>query len=405
MSRNYRCVTATSLVEIEPHRAAWQDLVSRAVEDNFYLSPVFLLATLRHHSLERYLVVFVYRTDAGGERLVAVAPFSRNRPTLKIPFTVLSGFASPHGYLSHPLLDRDDADDALQALWEWIEQPTQPWQMIFFHGVSEASPFLPRLKSLLEKRDRRFLSKRMFMRPMLGRHESFDAYLASLSPTRRKNYRRRWKQLMNDGAVDVVLHRNLEQAGDLAERFLRLEQRSWKGSHGTAMACDPEDASFFREMVQNGGREGNLFFVELKFNGKPIAMTSNFVVGQTLFAFKIAYDPDYHEYSPGILAEVRTVRLFQETPEIMRGEGGATGVSYLRSYWRDLVEMRAFYIAMPRLLPHGYLSLLSWVWRGKGIFRRVTQKAPQLVGLKLYAMAPGPVATGNEMLLATCQLS
>jgi CelD/BcsL family acetyltransferase involved in cellulose biosynthesis len=404
MSRNYRCVTATSLAEIESHRAAWLDLMLRAVEDNFYLSPAFMLATLRHHALESYLVVFVYRADAGGERLVTVAPFSCNRPTLKIPFTVLSGFASPHGYLSHPLLDRDDADDALEALWEWIEQPTQPWQMIFFQGVSEASPFLPRLKSLLEKRGRRFLSKRMFMRPMLGRYESFDAYLASLSPTRRKNYRRRWKQLMNDGTVDVVLHRNLDQAGDLAERFLQLEQRSWKGLHGTAMACEPEDTGFFREMVENGGRTGNLFFVELKFNGKLIAMTSNFIVGQTLFAFKIAYDPEYQEYSPGILVEIETVKLFQATPELLRGEGGATGESYLRSYWRDLVEMRALYIAMPGLLPHGYLSLLSSLWRGKRIFRQVTHGAPQLVCLKLNAVTPGPVSTGNEILLATCQL-
>lgn len=401
MSRNYRCVTAASLAEIEPHRAAWLELMSRAVEDNFYLSPAFLSATLRHHSLERYLVVFVYRTDAGDERLVAVAPFSRKRPTLKIPFTVLSGFASPHGYLSHPLLDRDDADGALEALWEWIEQPTQPWQMIFFQGVSEASPFLPRLKSLLEKRDRRFLSKRMFMRPMLGRHESFDAYLASLSPTRRKNYRRRWKQLVNDGVVEVVLHRHPGQAGDLAERFLQLEKRSWKGSHGTAMACEPEDASFFREMVQNGGHGSNLFFVELKFNGKPIAMTSNFIAGQTLFAFKIAYDPDYQDYSPGILAEIQTVKLFHAAPELTRGEGGATGESYLRSYWRDMVEMRAFYIAMPRPMPLGYLSLLSSIWRGKGIFRYLRQKAPQLAGLKLYGNAC--IFTGNEMLLATCQ--
>ena len=376
--------------------------MSRALEDNFYLSPAFLAATLRHHTPNRCLVIFLYRTDAEEEHLVAVAPFSRNRPTLKIPFTVLCGFVGPHGYLSHPLLDRSDPDGALHALWEWIEQMGQPWEMIFFRGISATSPFLPRFESLLEKRNRRFLSKRMFMRPMLERRMDFDDYLASLPSARRKNFRRRWKQLEADGKVEVVLHRNLDRAGDLAQRFLQLERLGWKGSRGTAMACESGDAAFFEEIVASCGHEGRLFFVELIFNGKLIAMTANFVVGHTLFAFKIAYDPAYQDYSPGILAEIQTVRLFHQTPELVRGEGGATHESYLRFYWRDLAEMRAFYIAMPRPLPHKYLSLLSSVWRSKGMFRQLTQKAPELISLKLCLIVP--VSTGKEMLLASCQL-
>lgn len=401
MKLDYRCVTATSQAEIEPHLAAWQDLMSRAVEDNFYLSPVFLSAVLRHQGRDCCFVVFVYLHGATGKRLMAVAPFSRLRPTLKTPFTVLSGFVSPHGYLSHPLVDRNDSGGALNSLWEWLEQPTHPWQMINFQGISETSPFLPQLKTMLDKRGRRYLSKRMFLRPMLERAESFDAYLASLSSARRKSYRRRWKQLANDGTVEVVLHRNLDQAGDLAERFLQLEQHSWKGSRGTAMACDPKDAGFFREIVDQCARDRNLFFVELKFNGKLLAMTTNFIVGQTLFAFKIAYDPDFQDYSPGILAEVQTVRLFHETPELTRGEGGATAESYLRSYWRELAEMQAFYIAMPRQVPHAYLSLLSSVWRVKKTFRAMTQTAPALSSMKLFATVPPFV---NETLLACGQL-
>lgn len=401
MKPDYRCVTATSQVEIEPHLTAWQDLMSRAVEDNFYLSPAFLSAALRYQVKKNYLVVFVYRQDAGTEQLVAVAPFSRDRPTLKIPFIVLCGFVSPHGYLSHPLVDRDDSGGALDSLWEWLELPTHPWQMIIFQGISETSPILPQLKTMLDKRGRRYLSKNMFLRPMLERCENFDAYLASLSSARRKSYRRRWKQLASDGAIEVVLHRNLDQAGDLAERFLQLEQRSWKGTRGTAMGCDSEEAGFFREIVEKNARERNLFFVELKFNGKLLAMTTNFIVGQTLFAFKIAYDPDYQDYSPGILAEVQTVRLFHETPELLRGEGGATAESYLRSYWRELAEMHAFYIAMPRQLPHAYLSLLSSVWRVKKTFRTMIQTAPQLSSMKFFAAVP-PVV--NETLLACGQL-
>lgn len=404
MKPDYHCVTAVSLAEIEPHRAAWQGLMPRALEDNFYLSPDFLSATLRHLAAGRWLIVFVYRRGATGERLVAVAPFSRLRPGLKRPFSALSGFTSPHGYLSHPLLDRDDADSALDALWQWLERPSQPWQMISFHGVNESSPFLPRLRMLLERRGRHYLSKPMFLRPMLKRHGNFDEYLASLPAARRKNYRRRWKQLQADGRVEVALYRELAQAGDLADRFLQLEHLGWKGSRGTAMACAQHDTGFFREVVERCGGDGRLFFVELNFNGRPIAMTANFVTGRTLFAFKIAYDPAYQDYSPGILAEVQTARLFHQTPELTRGEGGATHLSYLRSYWRDLAEMRGFHISLPRPVPRAYLALLSLVWRTKQLIRRAAHRTPELVGLKMYLATPTPVSTGNEVLLATSQL-
>lgn len=374
MSPVYRCLSAVSLAQIEPHLSAWQQLMSRAAEDNFYLSPAFITAVLRHYGENRCLVVFVYRDDAvEGPRLVAVAPFSRHDPTLKIPLTVLRGFDSPHGYLSHPLMDRNDGYDALDALWEWLERPEHPWRLVLFGGISRNSPFLPWLESLLRKRRRSFLSKSMFMRPMLYRRENFEAYLASLPVARRKNYRRRWKQLMEAGNVEILLHRNLTRCPDLIERFLQLEQRSWKGSEGTAMACRPEDTDFFRDIVEACASRDHLFFVELRFNDQPVAMTANFIVGQTLFAFKIAYDPDYRDYSPGILAEIQTIRLFHETGGLARGEGGATGESYLRSYWRDLVEMRAFYIAMPRRRARGYLALLAFVWGMKKTFRYLTQ--------------------------------
>ncbi len=377
--------------------------MSRALEDNFYLSPDFICAALRRYVTQhRPLIVFIYRVEGANEKLVAVAAFSLCRPSLRMPLPVLAGMVSPHGFLSHPLLDRHDAPGALQTLSEWLVRPEHPWRLVFFYGISAASPFLPRLETQLTQQKVAFKSKRMFMRPMLSRYENFDVYLAALSPARRKNFRRRWQQLEASGRIDIVLHRNLDQSPLLAENFMQLEKQGWKGIRGTALACQSADAEFFRDLVNSNAAENKLFFVELKLDGRVIAMTTNFVSGQTLFAFKIAYDPYFEAYSPGILAEIQTVKLFHETAGLTKGEGGATGESYLRSYWRDLTPMQGMYIAMPQRLSHVYLSLVSTVWRIKSAYRDITERASKLFCANIFLDS---FSSANEIVLAVSQLA
>jgi CelD/BcsL family acetyltransferase involved in cellulose biosynthesis len=381
----YRCVVARCLDEIEPHQDAWRELMPRAQEDNFYLSPCFITAALKYHAAPgSYLVVFVYCRDERGEQLLAVAPFTLMRTSIRLPLPALCGLSTPHGYLSHPLLDRDRAGVALATLWAWLEQPQHPWRLVYFNNICETSPFLPLIKSVLQKQRRRFRSHRMRARPMLDRHADFDAYLASLPPARRKNYRRCWKHLEAAGQVEVHLHRALDDTNDLANRFMQIEQRSWKGMQGTAMGCEQADAEFFSDIVKTYGSENRLFFVELNFNGQLIAMTSDFICGQTLFAFKIAYDPAFQEFSPGMLVEIQTARFFHETPELAQGEGGTSDSSYLRSYWRHLVGMQEFYVAMPHASPRLLLLLLPFIWRAKNIYHWMTSKVLRLTGLVIF---------------------
>ncbi|MBI3545320.1 MAG: GNAT family N-acetyltransferase [Gammaproteobacteria bacterium] len=389
--------------EVEPHLTAWHDLATRALEDNFYLSPDFISAVLRRYvTKNRALIVFVYRIDDQVESLVAVASFSLRRSNWRMPLPVLCGMISPHGFLSHPLVDRQDASAALQALNEWLLRPEHPWRLIFFYGISETSPFFPRLQAELTRQKVRFLSKPMFLRPMLHRHENFNAYLAALSSARRKNFRRRWQQLQAAGSVEVILHQNLARSVRLADDFMQLERLGWKGMRGTALACKSADADFFRDLVNSNAATNRLFFVELKLNGRSIAMTANFLCGQTLFAFKIAYDPQFQIYSPGILAEIQTVKLFHETAGLVKGEGGATGNSYLRSYWRDMTQMQGLYIATPHRRSQVYLLFLSAVWRIKNIFRQITHRSSKLFCANVcfdnfYSL--------NETALACCQLT
>jgi CelD/BcsL family acetyltransferase involved in cellulose biosynthesis len=138
-----------------------------------------------------------------------------------------------------------------------------------------------------------------------------------------------------------------------------LEAKSWKASSGTALICREEDSAFFTDVVNSIGERKQLFFVELRLNGQAIAMTSNFVAGKTLFAFKVAYDPQYARFSPGLLNEFEGMRLFHDTDDLQIGESGSVQDSYIRHYWRGRADMFSVYVATPRFASSVSMSYLQ----------------------------------------------
>ena len=56
------------------------------------------------------------------------------------------------------------------------------------------------------------------------------------------------------------------------ETFLALEAAGWKGKAGTAIACLPRDAAYFRRLVDAACREDALLVDALLLDDQPLAM-------------------------------------------------------------------------------------------------------------------------------------
>jgi len=333
------CVAATSLTEIEPHVTAWEDLEQRALDDNFYFTARVMIAALRCLRPSQFCVAFVYERRGSGDQLIACAPLTLVPPSLAIPVPAVATFESPQTYASHPLLDRDAPDRAISALWDWLEDPSHAWRLIMLKPLDARSRTRMLVLDELMRRGRRYWVKESHERAILQRSESFDDYLSALPPSRRKRYHRLRRRLEGLGTLEIVSHSGADGSVELAERFMTLEAAGWKGERGTALLQDPMHAEFFVEVTARAAGRGRLLFVELRLNGRPIAMTCNFSHGQTLFAFKIAYDPVYHRYSPGVLAEFETVRIFHQVAHLRTADSGVMGESYLDSYWQQRTTM------------------------------------------------------------------
>lgn len=356
----------SSIAGISRHMRAWEALQACAVEDNVYCTPGFLIPALLHYGKRSpACVVFVYRNTHESSELIACAAFSNMPSGPRAPLSVMSTFVSPHSYLSHPLIHAEHVEPAIAALWDWLEARQRTHALLRLDRMQQGSPVWRAIRAELRRRGRPYWVRSRCARAALRRHGCFEDYLKTLSPGRRKDFRRKWRMLERAGRAEVVLHRAAEDAPELAWRFMALEHKSWKGASGTALASSPDDAAFFTDVTARFGARNQLFYVELRLDGRPIAMTANFACGRTLFAFKVGYDPAFARYSPGVLVELAGIRLLHEISELERGDSGAAEGSYVSSYWSDQVELQTVYVPAPRLPAWAMVHLMPHAQQAK----------------------------------------
>ena len=362
MSHRIRVETARTVAAIEAHVSAWDDLCERALEDNVYLTPEFLVESLARFGAP-WEVAFVYE----GDRLVGVAPFSYLPPTRRAPLVRLSTYVSFHVYLAYPLVDAERAAEAIRAVWDHLDRPGRDFGLVLIEQIDRESPTWRVVETELRRRGRAVWIKKVFTQATLRRRESYAAYLAELPASRRKGIKRSRRALERHGPVEVICHRNLDRDPDLAQRFVDLETRTWKHARGVSLASSPDDAAFFAAVIRRLAARDRLFVVEIAVGGRPAAMTVNFVCGRTLFAVRTAFDPEFADGSPGVLAEVETARIVHETTGIGLCQGGNDAAdSYLNHYWRDLRTMQVVTVATPALRSRAYVRLARLARRLSG---------------------------------------
>lgn len=376
-------VVISTLAELEPHKEAWEALEDRALDDNFYMTSGFVTEVFRSHVGKlTHRVVFVYETVTNSRQLIGCAAFTVLAATDLGLGTALWSLVHPHCYLSHPLLDRGRAVEAFRRIWDWVERPGQPWCLAILHRMRPDSAVTQLVKRELAHRRQRLWVRESFPRVLLKPRESFEVYIQALSSGRRKNYGRLLRRLQGVGSVEMVVHRDLAGGSDLASRFMQIEAKSWKGEEGTALQQKPADREFFTNLTETFGNRKKLLWAEVKLNGIPIAMSVNFVTGSTLFGFKVGYDPQYADCSPGILAEVETMKAIHDDRGIRMAESGTLGKSYLDGWWLEHGEVEVWYVSTPKMHSAAILSVMVIMSRVKrGLRAQVVRVQAAVAGI------------------------
>ncbi len=300
---------AKALAALVPH---WEDLAAHALEPNpFYESWSLLPALEAEHSGRELLFVQVWKQG----RLDGLFPFVREPRFKGLPLGVLRSWHHTSHMLCTPLVRAGAQAACLQALLAWLREDGAaaaefrylPADGAFIGALADATCDAPVVVASTEH----------FTRALLRRQSDAERdVVEALSGDSRKALRRRERRLRERGEVSRVALTPGEDGARWIAEFLALEASGWKGRRGSALASTPGNLRYASAMLAEAHRRGRLQMVGIDCGGRPVSRCCNLIAGEGSYAWRTAYDERYAEYSPGVMAEIESMRAFHALPGV-----------------------------------------------------------------------------------------
>lgn len=313
----------------------WRTLAAEAGEPNPFAEQWFLAASVRHLGRPDLRIADV--RDAG--RLVGVMPLAVERHYGRVPVAHVQNWRHHHLFLGAPLIRAGDEQAFWVALIRALDEAR--WAPGFLHlrdldvegaalrGVRAAAAALGRPLAVVHREARAFLRSDL----------SPEAYYEqAVRKKKRKEQGRLAHRLAELGAVS---HRQIgagagqAEIGAWADAFLALERAGWKGIAGSALACRPDTAAFFREALAGAAAAGRLQMLRIDLDDRPIAMLINFLTPPGSFSFKTAFAEDYARFSPGVMIQRDNLAILEREDIDWMDSCAVEDHPMIDSIWRE----------------------------------------------------------------------
>jgi CelD/BcsL family acetyltransferase involved in cellulose biosynthesis len=272
----------------------------------------------RHFGEEGSLVVHVARRDG---RLVGALPFCI-RPTFGL--RVLTFLGGDQSALADVLVDPGEDRDVAVALAERAAGSEHDYADLF--GL----PLDSRLVAALGPSRLRLIER--VEAPVLELSgEWHDVYRTRMSSKQRGQHRRRRRRLAESGSVEADVARTHDELAAALEEAFRLHALRWDGRPDGSRFGTPRGMRFHRAAVQALADLDVARIVTLKLDGRPIAFHYFFLLERRMYVHRIAFDPAFSQFSPGLLNTLDAIGV--------AAEEGATRIEFLGGADRYKLEL------------------------------------------------------------------
>ena len=192
--------------------------------------------------------------------------------------------------------------------------------------------------------------------PVLDLDGGWDAvYRAKYATKTRSGHRRRRRKLSELGAFSVEVARELEALEPALEEAFRLHDARWRDRPEASGFATPTGRGFQRAALRALAPLGVPRIVLLRLDGRAIACNYSLVLDGRMYFHELAFDPEYGQFSPGLLSTLEALRA--------AGEDGVRRVEFLGGVERYKLELA------DRLEPLYQGLGLEATWRGRAAAR------------------------------------
>lgn len=321
-------------LNVEP---AWLDLAARAAEPNVFMDPVIVAAAANGMDAENFPVLLAWR-DA---RLVGVWALRRAYPRSGFPWPILVSPAHETWPDSTPVVDQADATSVLGEMLQALSSAPELPKIIGVELMNDGGVVMAALRDALAARNSSPVFLGNATRPRLTCGEAPDAYIErAVSGGRRRKLGQLRRRLARRGKLELVVHRTEDAVRAGLERFLRLEAAGWKGNFGRPLLHIPDFRDFTRQTIPALATRQRAEIWELALDDAPVSMAIILRSGSRAYDWRIAYDENHADCSPGVLLALDYTSAFLSDPTLTVGDSCAQNDSgVLGGLWLDRQPM------------------------------------------------------------------
>lgn len=351
----------------------WEELAERAIEPNVFYEPWFLVPAIKAFADGRELqFVLVFASDpnrpAGPRLLCGLFPLERKSRCLGLPIPTLALWKHIHCFLCTPLLRASHASETLATFFHYLESDDAGCSLAQFKFIPGEGPLNQLLTDRFYERASPVFVSECYTRAVILPASDASSYLSSaIAGRHRKELRRKENGLAELGKLE---YRALDSHADpevWIQSFLELEASGWKGKEGSALAAKESERSFFQIVAREAFRRGRLMMLAIYLDGQAIAQKCNFLAKDGAFAFKIAYNEEYAQFSPGMLLEIENIRRVHATESIHWMDScAAPGHFMINRLWTERRTVQTIVVPARKGFAEFLVSLmplLRWIKR------------------------------------------
>ena len=275
---------------------AWDELVRAMRRPSPFLLHTWLAEWWRHYGEGNELCVLAAHR---GERLVGALPLCLlHRHGLR----VLTFLGDHDSVLADLLVAPGEGHDVEVALTQRALELEHDY--VDFYGLpaeNRLTPSLgPKRLHLIERAEA----------PVLDLESSWEeTYAARTSRKGRSLHRRRRRQLMEHGRLELEVARTEEELARALEDAFVLHDLRWDGRPDGSGFTTETGFRFHRSVVRAQAASDVARITTMKLDGRPIAFNYYFVFADRMFGYRLAFDPTLGRFSPGLLNTLDSIGL------------------------------------------------------------------------------------------------
>ena len=302
----------------------WASLATEAAEPNPFYEHWFVAAASAAAGDVELLEV------RRGAKLIGLMPLAVESGYAKLPVRFAVNWRHDQMFVGTPLVAAGEEEMFWRAALAFLDG--QDWPVLLhLRSLVEDGPVH---RGLIAARDCAvaYREQRAFLQSDLAPEAYYEQ---AVRAKKRKELRRQFNRLAELGPVAF---RRFGAGDDLAEwcdYYLRLEKAGWKGEAGTAFACSPARAQFFRDVIAGAQANGRLEFLRLDLAGKPVAMLGNFRCPPGSFSFKTVFNETFARFSPGVLIQRENLDVLADPEIAWMDSCAAEDHPMIDGFWRE----------------------------------------------------------------------